>query len=139
MTKKGRPRQAHVWAEQILATLELHPGGLPLHRILELADITSGQYRRAYNWTLDTFGEPFWAKTYIGREVIYFTTENAPACNEDWARTINTQITRGRREHSKAHAFAVAHPGLASEEQELMAKHRLEALQMAKRKFAEVS
>jgi len=126
---------ADKWASDVLTTLEQHPGGLSMARLLELAALTPGQYRRAYNWTLDTFGEPFWAKSYIGREWIYFTTENAPACEEDWRRTLKTQITRGRREYNKAHAFAEAHPSLETEEQELMAKHRLEALDMAMRKM----
>jgi hypothetical protein len=135
MGQRGRPRKSHLWAEAVLRVVEEHPGGLTMKRILALTGLTPSQYRAAYNWTLDTFGEPFWARTYVGGEGIYMTTENRHACAEDWQRTISTQITRARREFHKAHAFAEAHPSLMTEEQELLAKHRLESLRLAKRKL----
>lgn len=128
---------ADKWAERVLDMIAEHPGGLTMPRLLELTDLTSGQYRRAYNWTLDTFGEPFWAKTIVGRQVVYMSTEDAAACSEDWDRTIRTQITRARREYHKAHAFATAHPGLVNDEQEVYARRRLEDLQLAQRRLVE--
>jgi hypothetical protein len=135
MAKRGRPPLAPGWAETILRCLEKHTGGLSMKMLLHLTGLEPGQYRRAYNWSLDTFGEPFWAKQYINGEPVYFAMEHLPAVVDDWKRTISTQITRGRREYHKAHAFNMAHPSVDREEQAMMAEFRLRQLEVAKRKL----
>lgn len=97
-------------AELILQTLEDHPGGLSMRMLLAESGVTPGQYRSAYNWTLDNFEEPIWIKNWVGREFVYLLTENHRDCAEDWKRTIKTQVTRARREHNKIHMIAKQHP-----------------------------
>lgn len=122
-------------AEQIYQTLEQNPGGLNMRMLLLEAEVTSGQYRSAYNWTLDNLDEPIWVKQYIAGEWIYVLTDNARACQEDWRRTIKTQVTRARREHSKIHAIATAHPTLDNRVSEIEARARLERLQVEKERL----
>ncbi len=124
-------------AELILTCLEEHPGGLNMKVLLSETGLRSGQYRSAYNWTLDNFDEPIWVKNYVGGEWVYLTIENARDCMEDWKRTNKTQVTRARREHNKIRAIANRHPTLAFRESELEAKHRLERLQFEKDRLSE--
>ena len=120
-------------AELILQALEDHlDSGLSMSRLLSETGLTPGQYRAAYNWTMDNFDEPLWIKNYIGREWIYLLPESARACKEDWHRTIKTQVTRARREHNKIHMIAKRHPTVSNRESELEAEYRLRKLQLEK-------
>jgi hypothetical protein len=123
-------------AETILTVLEQHPGGLTMRMLLHETGLTSGQYRSAYNWVFDNLDEPVWTKRYIGGEWVYMTTETAGACDEDWARTVKTQVTRARREHAKARAFATAHPSTERKGSELEAEYRLRKLQLEKERLS---
>lgn len=130
---KGRARMpSHDAAELIYEALEANPGGLNMRMLLEETGLTSGQYRSAYNWTLDNFDEAIWVKQYIAREWIYTLTENHRACEEDWRRTIKTQVTRARREHNKIHMIAKEHPTDTNRLSEVEARARLERLKIEK-------
>jgi hypothetical protein len=125
--------KASIAAERIYATIEKHrASGLNKPRLLSLADVTPGQYRGAYNWTLDNFGEPIWVKNWIGREWIYRLTEDADAVAEDWKRTISTQVTRARREYHKIHMIAEEHPTVDNRLSAELARTRLEQLKIEK-------
>ena len=122
-------------AEIILGALERHPGGLGMKMLLHLTGLRSGQYRSAYNWTLNNFDEPIWIKNYVDGEWIYLTTENFRSCEEDWARTIRTQVTRATREHNKAHMIAQRHPTIDNRLSEELARTRLEQLKIEKERL----
>lgn len=124
--------RAYDAAELVLQALEDHPGGLPMPRLLEEAGITAGQYRGAYNWTLDNFDEPIWIKNYVGHEWIYLLPEIERNAKEDWRRTIKTQVTRARREHNKIHGIAKLHPTVDNRLSEELARTRLEQLKIEK-------
>lgn len=117
-------------AELILQVLEDRRGGLPMRRLLAEAGVTSGQYRAAYNWTLDNFDEPVWVKNYVGGEWIYILPELERNAKEDWKRTIKTQVTRARREHNKIHMIAKQHQTVDHRLSEELARTRLEQLKI---------
>lgn len=119
-------------AELIYQALEDQPGGLSMGMLLHETGLTSGQYRSAYNWSLDNFDEPIWIKNYIGREWIYLLPESHLACKEDWHRTIKTQVTRARREHNKIHMIAKHHPTVDNRLSAELARTRLEQLKIEK-------
>ena len=107
-----------------------------MRMLLHETGLTSGQYRAAYNWTLDNFDEPIWIKNYSGGEWIYLLPELARNAKEDWQRTIKTQVTRARREHSKIHAIAGKHPTIDNRLSEIEAQNRLERLKIEKDRIA---
>lgn len=119
-------------AELILTTLEQHPGGLNMRMLLGTAGITSGQYRSAYNWTLDEFEEPIWIKNWVGGEFVYLLPEMEQAAAEDWSRTIRTQVTRARREHNKIHMIAKRYPTVDNRLSAELARTRMEQLKIEK-------
>lgn len=117
-------------AEMIYEALKQHPGGLNMRMLLEVTELTPGQYRSAYNWTLDSFEEPIWVKTYVDHEWVYMTTEEHRACKEDWQRTVKTQVTRARREYNKIHMIAKRHPTVDNRLSEELTRTRLEQLKI---------
>ena len=122
-------------ADRILTALEKHPGGLNMRMLLYTTGLTPGQYRAGYNWTFDTLGEAIWVKARIDKEWVYILPENYEQASEDWYRTIRTQITRARREHSKIHAIAGKHPTLDMRLSEIEAQARLDRLQIEKERI----
>lgn len=124
--------RAYDSAELILQAIEDHPGGLNMRVLLLETGLSPGQYRSAYNWTLDTFEEPIWVKNYVDREWVYLLPENHRAANEDWLRTIKTQVTRARREHNKIHMIAKQHATVENRLSEELARTRLEQLKIEK-------
>jgi hypothetical protein len=128
--------RAYDAAEAIYQALEEHPGGLNMRMLLEATELTPSQYRRAYDWTLDTFEEPIWVKNYIDREWVYLLPEDHRACKEDWQRTIKTQVTRARREHNKIHMIAKQHPTVDNRLSAELARTRLEQLKIEKERLS---
>lgn len=120
-------------AEAVLQVIERHePAGVSMGMLLYEAEITPGQYRRAYNWTLDNFDEPIWIKNWVGGEWIYSTPESARNSREDWHRTIKTQVTRARREYNKIHMISQRHSTVDNRLSEELARTRLEQLKIEK-------
>jgi hypothetical protein len=122
-------------AEKILQALEQHPGGLNMRMLLHLTGLNPSQYRNAYNWTFDNFDEPIWVRARIDKEWIYILPENEKHTQQDWLRTVKTQITRARREHSKIHAIAGKHPTIDNRLSEELARTRLEQLKIEKERL----
>jgi hypothetical protein len=118
-------------AELILETIEEHTS-LNMKMLLYYTDLTPGQYRGAYNWTLDNFDEPIWIKNWVGDEFVYMLPELARDAKEDWYRTIKTQVTRARREHNKIHAIAQRHATVDNRLSAELARTRLEQLKIEK-------
>jgi hypothetical protein len=128
-------QHAYDSAELVLQAIEDNPGGLNMKMLLHETGLTGGQYRRAYNWTLDNFDEPIWIKNFVGGEWVYLLPSIKSNAMEDWKRTIRTQVTRARREHNKIHAIAKRHKGHETAQSELLARHRLEALQLERERL----
>jgi hypothetical protein len=122
--------RAYDSAELVLTAIEEHPGGLNMRMLLHETGLTSGQYRRAYNWTLDNFDEPIWIKNWVGGEWVYLLPDIKVNAMEDWKRTIKTQVTRARREHNKIHAIAQRHKTVDNRLSEELARTRLEQLKI---------
>jgi hypothetical protein len=130
-------KPAHDSAELVLRAIEgAMPGGLNMRMLLHRTGLTPGQYRAAYNWTLDNLGEPVWIKNYVGGEWIYLLPEFEQNVHEDWQRTIKTQVTRARREYHKIHAIAQEHPTLNNRQSEEQARNRLELLRIEKERLS---
>lgn len=119
-------------AELVYQALEDHPGGLNMTMLLHETGLTAGQYRSAYNWSLDNFEEPIWVKNYVGREWVYLLPENHLAAKEHWHRAIKTQVTRARREYNAIHMIAKQHPTIDNRLSEELARTRLEQLKIEK-------
>ena len=107
-----------------------------MRMLLHLTGLTSGQYRAAYNWTFDNLGEAIWIRARIDKEWIYVLPENLQQAQEDWNRTVRTQITRARREYSKIHAIAERHATVDMRLSEIEAQNRLERLKIEKDRIA---
>jgi hypothetical protein len=129
--------KAHESAEIVLRAIEgAMPGGLTMRMLLHRTDLTSGQYRAAYNWTLDNLGEPIWIKNYVGGEWVYRLPDLEVNAHEDWQRTIKTQVTRAKREYTKIHAIAQEHPTLDNRMSEELTRTRLEQLRIEKERLS---
>ena len=120
-------------AELILKEIEESGGaGLNMRMLLYNTGLTPGQYRSAYNWVFDNFGEPIWVKNYVGREWIYRLPTEERNTAEDWKRTISTQVTRAEREYNKIYQIAEQHPTVDNRLSVELARSRMEMLKIEK-------